>query len=70
MCNTSILKTQNYKGYNGSYMWDEEAQIYHGRLNDTTDVITFEGKTIEALTADFEDAVEDYILSFNDGFFK
>lgn len=65
MTNTNILKTHNYKGYTGSYMWDEEAQVYHGTLNNMSDVITFRGKTIKDMMADFEDAVEDYILYVN-----
>lgn len=50
-----------YKGYSGSVEYDSEDRIFHGRLNGITDVITFRGDSVEALEADFRDAVDDYL---------
>lgn len=50
-----------YKGYTGSVEYDSEGRIFHGRLNGITDVITFQGDSVEALEADFRGAVEDYL---------
>ncbi len=50
-----------YKGYTGSVEYDSEDRIFHGRLNGITDVITFQGDSVEALEADFRDAVDDYL---------
>jgi predicted HicB family RNase H-like nuclease len=49
-----------YKGYEGTAIWDEEAQIFHGRLDILTDVITFQGNAA-AVKQDFQDAVDDYL---------
>jgi predicted HicB family RNase H-like nuclease len=58
----AILMTELYKGYIGSYTWSEEDSIYHGRVNNLANsIITFEGKTLEEVEADFKQAVDDYI---------
>jgi len=50
-----------YKGYTGSVEYDSEDRIFHGRLNGITDVITFQGDSVQSLEADFRDAVDDYL---------
>jgi predicted HicB family RNase H-like nuclease len=50
-----------YKGYTGKIEVDIESAILHGRILDINDVITFQGKTIEDATQDFEDGVDDYL---------
>jgi len=63
-----IVKTINmlgstllYKEYTGTFGWDDEANKYHGKLADITDVITFEGKTLDELKQNFVIAVEEYL---------
>jgi len=53
---------QHDSGWKGKVCIDEESGIVHGRLLQTDDVITFEGKTYEELVNDFHNAVEDYIV--------
>lgn len=51
----------NYKGYIGYVEFDEEAEILHGEIINTRDVITFQGKSITELKQAFIDSIEDYL---------
>ena len=51
----------NYKGYEAVVEFDSEANILHGEVINTRDVITFEGSSVEELKRAFEDSVEDYL---------
>ena len=44
-----------YKGYQGIVTYDEEAEIFHGEVLGLTDVITFQGKTVDELDQAFKD---------------
>ena len=50
-----------YKRYTGKVEVDIEFATLHGRILDINDVITFQGKTIEDVTQDFQDSVDDYL---------
>jgi predicted HicB family RNase H-like nuclease len=50
-----------YKGYTGQIEVDEKAGILHGRVIDITDVITFEGTTVDEIRQAFRDSVDDYL---------
>ena len=51
-----------YKGYIGSVEYSEEDKCLFGKVQGMTkDCITYEGATVEELTADFEGAVDDYL---------
>jgi predicted HicB family RNase H-like nuclease len=50
-----------YKGYLGHIEFDTDAEIFHGEVINTKDVITFQGKTARELKKAFEDSVEDYL---------
>jgi predicted HicB family RNase H-like nuclease len=50
-----------YKGYIGHVEFDHEADIFHGEIINTRDVITFQGKTVDELKSAFRDSVEDYL---------
>ena len=52
-----------YKGYRARVEFDDDADIFHGEIINTRDVITFQGKSVDELRQAFEDSVEDY-LSF------
>jgi predicted HicB family RNase H-like nuclease len=52
-----------YKNYVGHVVFDDEAEIFHGEVINTRDVITFQGKTVEEIKRSFIDSIEDY-LSF------
>lgn len=51
----------NYKGYIGHVEFDEEAEIFHGEVINTRDVITFQGETVRQLKRAFIDSIEDYL---------
>lgn len=41
--------------------FDDEAEIFHGEIINTRDVITFQGKTVAELKRALKDSVEDYL---------
>ena len=51
-----------YKNYIGHVKLDEEAEIFHGEVINTRDVITFQGTTVKALKKAFKDSVDDYVV--------
>lgn len=50
-----------YKGYIGQVEFDAEANIIHGEVINTRDVITFQGESVDELRQAFEASVEDYL---------
>ena len=50
-----------YKGYQGRFDYDPEADIFDGQVMNLTDIITFQGRSIDELKQAFEDSVEDYL---------
>lgn len=50
-----------YKGYTGSVDYDSDDRLFHGRVNGITDIVSFQGDTVDALEADFRAAVDDYL---------
>ena len=48
-------------GYTGSIEWFEEDGVYFGKILDLSRPIFYEGRTVRALTADFYDAVDEYL---------
>ncbi|MBQ7738347.1 MAG: type II toxin-antitoxin system HicB family antitoxin [Desulfovibrionaceae bacterium] len=51
----------NYKGYQGCFSYDPEADIFHGEVLHLTDVITFQGRSVDELKQALADSVEDYL---------
>jgi predicted HicB family RNase H-like nuclease len=50
-----------YKGYMGKVEFDDEAEIFHGEIINTRDVITFQGESVDELTKAFRDSIDDYL---------
>lgn len=50
-----------YKKYVAKVEFDDEADIFHGEVINTNDVITFQGKTVQALKRALKDSVDDYL---------
>ena len=50
-----------YKGYTGSVDYDAEDRLFCGRVDGITDIVSFQGDTVEALEADFRAGVDDYL---------
>jgi hypothetical protein len=51
------------KDYYGSVEYSAMDSVYHGSLIGITSFIAYEGETLDALYADFETAVDDYLDS-------
>ena len=50
-----------YKDYLGHVEFDEEAEVFHGEVINTRDVITFQGSTVKSLKKAFKDSIDDYL---------
>lgn len=50
-----------YKGYIGEVEFDIEAEIFHGEVTNTRDVITFQSESAKELAKAFRDSVDDYL---------
>ena len=50
-----------YKGYVGQVEFDDEANVFHGEVINTRDVITFQGESVNELRQAFTDSVDDYL---------
>jgi len=50
-----------YKDYIGSVKFNQEDKVFHGKIEFITDLVTFEGKSVEELENAFIEAVEDYV---------
>jgi predicted HicB family RNase H-like nuclease len=55
------MTTMNYKGYEATVEYDEDAEIFHGEVADLRDVITFQGKSVAELKKAFAGSIEDYL---------
>ena len=50
-----------YKGYIAKVEFDDEAEIFHGEVVNTRDVITFQGKSARELKVAFQESIDDYL---------
>ena len=50
-----------YKGYVGKVEFDAEAEIFHGEVLDTRDVITFQGRSVAELQTAFRESIDEYL---------
>jgi predicted HicB family RNase H-like nuclease len=50
-----------YKGYQGSFVYDPDADIFHGDVLHITDVVTFQGRSIDELKQALADSIEVYL---------
>ncbi len=51
----------SYKGYVGSYVFDEKTALFLGRVSNIEFPITFQGKSLESTEQSFRDAINDYL---------
>ena len=51
----------NYQGHQAAVTFDEEADIFHGEVVNTRDVITFQGRSVDELRTAFKDSVDEYL---------
>nr|ADY58307.1 hypothetical protein Plabr_0680 [Rubinisphaera brasiliensis DSM 5305] len=50
-----------YRGYVGKAEFDDEADLFHGEVVNTRDVITFQGKSVDELRLAFHESVDNYL---------
>lgn len=50
-----------HKGYVGTAIFDDEANLFHGEVVNLRDVITFQGRTVDELRRAFQESVDDYL---------
>ncbi|MEN9654640.1 MAG: hypothetical protein RL235_752 [Chlamydiota bacterium] len=50
-----------YKGYVGHVEYDDDAKIFHGEVVGLSDMITFQGKSVDELEQAFKGSVDDYL---------
>jgi predicted HicB family RNase H-like nuclease len=48
-----------YKGYEGSIVYDDEGEIFHGEVMNTKDVITFQGRSVSELKRAFKESIDE-----------
>ncbi|MCL2830064.1 MAG: type II toxin-antitoxin system HicB family antitoxin [Betaproteobacteria bacterium] len=50
-----------YKGYQGRFEYDPDADIFHGDVLHLSDVISFQGRSIDELKAALAESIEVYL---------
>ncbi|MBI4690795.1 MAG: type II toxin-antitoxin system HicB family antitoxin [Nitrospirae bacterium] len=50
-----------YKGFIGSVHFSADDKVFHGKIEGITDLVSFEGQTVNELIKAFHEAVDDYI---------
>lgn len=51
----------NHKGYTATVEYEPDDRVFHGRVNDISDVVTFEGTSVDELEGAFRNAVDEYV---------
>ncbi|MCL2494692.1 MAG: type II toxin-antitoxin system HicB family antitoxin [Oscillospiraceae bacterium] len=52
----------HYRGYTGSVAFSEEDGVFHGKVLGISDLISYEGDSVQALTAEFREFIDEYFL--------
>ncbi len=50
-----------YKGYVGTFEFDEESHLFCGKISNIEDLVTFQGNSVKKVQEDFKDAVNEYL---------
>ena len=50
-----------YKGYRAVVTFEDEADVFHGEVVNTRDVIVFEGTSVAQLKKEFKFSIDDYL---------
>lgn len=57
------LKSMEYRGYIGSVEFSEADGVFFGSVRGIDGLVSYEGKTLEELEADFQEAVDDFVVA-------
>ena len=55
------MTMMHYNGYEALVEFDEDAEMFHGEVINTRDVITFQGSSAVDLKTAFAESVDDYL---------
>ena len=55
------MNTMIYKGFVGKIEYDDTSKIFCGSVVNTRTVITFQGTSVDELSKEFHDSVDDYL---------
>jgi len=55
------MNTIRYKDYIGMIEYDEDMEMFHGRVANIRDVVSFYGKSVSELKAEMKKSVDEYI---------
>lgn len=58
------MNTLTYKGYGARIEFDEDDEIFTGRIAGVNDIVGFHGESVGELKSAFHEAVEDYVEAF------
>lgn len=50
-----------YSGYEAAITFDHEAEVFHGEVVGTRDVIFFEATSVDELKKEFQFSIDDYL---------
>jgi predicted HicB family RNase H-like nuclease len=50
-----------YKGYTGSFSYDEDLDLFEGSVSNINHLILFKGKSVDAVIIDFKRSITEYI---------
>ncbi len=56
--------TANYRGYDGSIIYDAEDHLYHGKILGIRDMVIYHGYTVEEAKSIFRESVDGYLDHF------
>jgi len=51
----------NYKDYYGSVHYNDEDEVFYGKLAFLKDLVSYEGESVKELKQSFQEAVDDYL---------
>jgi predicted HicB family RNase H-like nuclease len=57
-----MKNTMEYQGYFGSVNYNNEDEIFYGKVEYIRSLISYEGYDVESLKANFQEAVDDYLI--------
>jgi len=58
-----LSNTITYKNYIGTVEYSSEDKCFFGKVEFINDLVTFEGTSVEELEVNFQDSVDDYMLT-------
>lgn len=58
-----MKNTMKYKGYYGSVNFDDDDNVFYGRIEFIKALISYEGIDVTSLRKAFQEAVDDYLIT-------